>query len=603
VHSRKKIIMAIVFILLLAPSPKGQSPATRSRDYASLQKQVEEYARKLMDKKNIKGISIALVDDQTLVFAEGYGWADEKNKKAATADTIFQAGAISKIFTALAVMKILEQGKINLDTPISRYIPEASVRTRFNNAKPVTAKALLTQHSGLPSDILKGMYTKHKPIPFAEYMKKTLAYLKEEYQCAPPGDVFAYSNLGFTLLGHLAEVASKENFVSYTDREFFKAMDMQHSSFSLEKHYGDLTKGYFGGKETPLLKLNALPAISLHSNSIDMANFIRMILAEGTFRDKKIIGAKTLKSMTLPQNPEALYDLDFQIGLGWQLDGYNIIYDEKLRYDGRVLWQGGSTIMNNAALFILPEAKLGAVVFGNSSGGLVETGNIALRCLNLALEMKTGRISHEKKEAVSSIINLSAAQMKSIEGHYSSEYVGFLSIKEKEGHIAMEAMGQAVTLVPHADGSFSLQYYLLGFIPINIELLDGIRFKIDKVQGKTAIVLLKNHRRYLGGIRIEKPEITNSWKARVGIYKIVDSGDDALLFDDPEIVLIDGFLILKAKYSYLRNMSVMLPLQPVSDTECVITGLGRNMGQTVKFIHVNGETLLTYSGLILKKMR
>src|SRR5208337_50873 len=151
-----------------------------------------------------------------------------------------------------------------------------------------------------------GMYTKHKHIPFAEYMKKTLAYLREDHLCAPPGDVFAYSNLGFTLLGYLVQAASGENFVNYTDRELFKAMEMQHSSFSLEKTYSDLTKGYFNEKETPLLKLNALPAASLHSSSLDMANFIRMILADGSFRDKKIIGIKTLKSMMLPQNPDAL---------------------------------------------------------------------------------------------------------------------------------------------------------------------------------------------------------------------------------------------------------------------------------------------------------
>ncbi len=598
-----KITAIAFFFFLVAPSAMSYYSADRPVDHAFLQKQVQEYAKKLMAKKNIKGISIALVDRQTLVFAEGYGWADEKKGISASAETVYQTGAISRIFTALAVMRLWEQGRINLDSPIDRYLPEIGFKSRFKNTKPVTVRTLLTQHSGLPSDILKNMYTKNAPVPFPDYMNLTLANLREEYLCAPPDTMYAYSNLGFTLLGYLVQKISGKSFMEYTDHELLSAMEMHHASFSSEKAHTFLAKGYRDGKETQLLKVNCMPAASLYSSALDLSNFIKTVLSDGVFMEKKIVKQGTMKAMIAPQKPGSPYDFDFQVGLGWQLDGYELLYDEKLRYGGRVVWQGGSTILNSAALFILPEARLGVAVLGNSAGSLIETGNIALRCLNLALEMKEGGIISDKKDEPSPEVKLSREQVKSVEGHYSSEYIGFISIKEKEGRLLMEAMGHEVSLLAHADGSFTLKYYLLGFIPVNIELLSGIRFRIEKIQDKKVIVLLKNRKKYLGGIMIERPGLTPGWLSRAGEYKVVSPGDDALLFEDPSIIVAEGFLVFKTRPSYQKNLTIMLPLQPVSDTECVIMGLGRNMGQTMKFIHGNGQTLLAYSGLILKKGR
>ncbi|OHD68651.1 MAG: hypothetical protein A2W19_12580 [Spirochaetes bacterium RBG_16_49_21] len=595
----KTTTLLSILVLISIGQP---SLAIQKGDWASLKRETAEYSQKLMRKKSLKGISIALVDDETLVFSDGYGWADEKKKIPADTDTVYQVGAISKIFTALAVMKLWERGIISLDVPFRRYVPEFLIGSRFPRAKPLTLRTLLTEHSGLPSEILKNTYTITRPVPFNDYMEKTFAYLREDYLCAPPDTVYANCNLGYALLGWLVQKQTGESFVTYTGRELFRAMGMPRTTFSPDRTYANLAKGYVNGRETPLLYVNDLPAMSAYSSVEEMANFIKAILAHGSFGGERIIRPRTLKAMMEPQNLRAEFDADFKIGLGWQLDGYDLIYSERLHYSGPVIWRAGNTVIHSAILMILPREKLGVVVLCNTGGAMRELGNIALRCMNLALEAKTGSLMRREKEPAAPEITLSPKRMKSLEGYFASEYIGFISIRSTGEHLVMNVMDRDIRLIPHADGSFTLKYYLFGFIPLNIEILADIRFTIDDIRGKTALILLKDGKKYFGGMKIDRPELPPIWKLRVGKYQIMDQGDDVILFREPRIILKDGFLIFKADYAYLKNASIMLPLRPLSSSECVVMGLGRFMGQTAKFTQSNGKIRFSFSGLTLEKI-
>jgi CubicO group peptidase (beta-lactamase class C family) len=602
-RSGKKITTAVILILLLA-TPTWRHPyAIQKGDYRSFKEEIDKYVIERMRKNDLKGISMALVDDQTLVFADGYGWADEGKKIPARPDTLYQIGAISKIFTAIAVMKLRDKGKIDLDAPLARYIPEFSIKSHFPNPKSMTVRTLLTQHTGLPSEFFRGMYTKQKAVPLNEYVKNALASLKEDYLSSPPDTVYTYCNLGYTLLGYLVQKITSQDFVAYTDREIFQPLGMHNSSFSNEENHVNLTRGYVAGKEMPLFKVNSLPALSVHSSALEMANFMLAVMGGGNFGKRAIVNQKTLKEMMTPQNLKAKFDIDFKIGLGWQLDGYDFINDERLQYDGVVAWHGGDTIANNATLMLLPAEKLGVVVLCNTAKGLRESGNIAIRCLNLALDVKSGKIIHDMKEPALPLVKLPPEQMKSLEGNYSSEYIGFFSIKVEEYQWVMKVMDHDIKLLSHADASFSLRYYMLGFIPVNLEIFKNVRMKIDKVHDKTAVILLRNDKKYFGGMKIDRPEISPLWKSRMGEYEIIAPEDEIRLLKNPKIIMMDGFLIFKAELVYVKNISIMLPLEPFTDDECVIMGLGRNMGQTIKFSRVNGITVLTYSGLVLKKQR
>src|SRR5262249_48776735 len=160
-----------------------------------------------MRKNDTPGLSIALVDDQRVVWAQGFGYADWELKIPATERTIYRAGSISKLFTDTAALQLAEQGRLNIDAPLQTYLPEFSIRQRVAKAAPITLRDLMTHHAGLPRDVLKGFQTT-EPAAF----DTLLTELGDEYAAYAPGQCFYYSNVGVTLLGSAIQRVSGEPF-------------------------------------------------------------------------------------------------------------------------------------------------------------------------------------------------------------------------------------------------------------------------------------------------------------------------------------------------------------------------------------------------------
>ena len=228
-----------------------------------------------MKKHDVTGMSIALVDDRGLIWAEGFGYADIENAVPATPETVYRVASISKLFTATAVMQLAEQGRIDIDEPLTRYLPEFSIKTRFPGKGSITPRNMMTHHSGLPANFYKGILSKH-PEPFTKVIKE----LGDEYAAYPPDFVYSYSNLGVTLLGNLIERVGGKDFTSYMDESLLRPLGMASSSFSA-KDGMVVAKGYRKGKETSDPAIRDLPASGLLSNAVDMGRFMQMVLAGG----------------------------------------------------------------------------------------------------------------------------------------------------------------------------------------------------------------------------------------------------------------------------------------------------------------------------------
>lgn len=148
----------------------------------------------IMQQKNIVGLSIALIDDQTVVWSQGFGYVDKAKGVKADGDTIYRAGSITKLFTATAAMQLTEQGKLDIDALIQTYVPNFSMKSRFPEAEPITPRLLMTHHSGLPTDHFKGWFT---DASFSEMVEN----LQDQYVSYPPMRLLNYSNIGVSLLG------------------------------------------------------------------------------------------------------------------------------------------------------------------------------------------------------------------------------------------------------------------------------------------------------------------------------------------------------------------------------------------------------------------
>jgi CubicO group peptidase (beta-lactamase class C family) len=133
------VLTALLFAANLRTEAQANIPP-RS-DYAAIAARLESVIRQEMDEKQLPAFSIALVDGKQIVWAEGFGYQDPEHKIPATAHTVYRVGSVSKLFTDIGIMQMVEARKINLDAPVSQYIPDFHPQNPF--AEPITLRELM----------------------------------------------------------------------------------------------------------------------------------------------------------------------------------------------------------------------------------------------------------------------------------------------------------------------------------------------------------------------------------------------------------------------------------------------------------------------------
>ncbi len=582
-----------VFILLgCYPAPKKPDTIPRG-DYEYTKKYISWLIEREMKKHDVKGLSIALVDDQELIWAQGFGYADVASKVPSKKETLYRVGSISKLFTATAIMQLVEDGKINIDTPIQNYLPGFSIKSRFVNSDPITPRNMMTHHSGLPSGWQKGMWNPN-PEQFSEVTYK----LKDEYTAFPPNHVFSYSNLAVSLLGHVLEKVTGQEFPSYMEKILLNPLGMIHSSFFLNPSNTPLlAKGYLKGKESKILPLRDLPAGGLYSNVMDLSRFMKMVFAEGRSGKKEILKPDTLKEMLKPQNDEIPLDLDFKMGLGWFLSGLN------LRNAGKVAWHSGGTRLFHSQFIILPEHKLGVVVLANSSIARSVVDKIALEAMTLALETKIGTRQDEVEsmEQTQTIL-LSKEELGEHSGYYATTMMNIIPVNVEGAQLRTTFQGRTLYLIPQSSGLFKVQYKLLGLVPISLNELKGVSISFAEISGHKILLFHHFGKKVLLGKKIPSFSYSDAWKNRIGSYELMNLDDDVPNFVNVRIRYMDELIIVNFTVPFFSDSEKSLVLKPLSDKEALIFGLGSGMGETIQIGSTNGDEGMKYSGYELGKM-
>jgi CubicO group peptidase (beta-lactamase class C family) len=192
-----------------ATPPPPPDPVARG-DEAAVVRQATAFIRDEMARHRIAGLSIALVDAERIVWAEGFGVADARTARPATAHTLYRMGSISKPVTAAAALRLMGEGRLALDAPVSDRLPGFEVRSAWSPVRPITLRDLLAHQSGLPRDHVAGMWPRHPPGTSADFRALVRERLADAEAGAPPGIAMAYSNLGYNVVGALIEAASGE---------------------------------------------------------------------------------------------------------------------------------------------------------------------------------------------------------------------------------------------------------------------------------------------------------------------------------------------------------------------------------------------------------
>jgi CubicO group peptidase (beta-lactamase class C family) len=587
-----KLILTLACLALVACNTAPPKPVQQTRgDYTHTKEYISWLIKQEMADANVMGLSIALVDDKGIVWSQGFGYADKKANILATADTIYNTGSISKLFTATAAMQLAEQGKMDIDQPLQTYLPEFSIKSRFGDTQKITPRNLMTHHSGLPCNWALGMIVRH-PGPFTE----TVTAIKDEYTAYPPDYIFSYSNLGLALLGATVGSVSHDDYVSYMNKNLLHPLEMEHAEFAASTH----SKSYENGKEVEVLPMRDLPASGLNSSVNDLAHFMEMVLAEGRYKGQQIIQSNTLHEMLQVQNANVPMDFDSKVGLGWMIDSVEV------PNGGLVASHGGLTMNFHSLLAVLPEHKLGVVVMANSTTAQSMVSKITTETLKLALEAKLGISEKIQKVELNQDERLAKSNPENYEGYFDT-LIGLIKVNGSMDDLHTEIMGQKFSLIPHHE-EFGLRFKLFGMLPIKIDALENIRLSLKKIDGHEVLALKNNGQAILIGEKLAPVPIPPHLLEYIGNYETVNKPDGPY-FDSVQIQQKDGMLIglftlpkRDTGFVFFPGYVFRTALMPVADDALVLAGLGPGKGETLHLNKVAGEIQITLSGVVFRKI-
>lgn len=344
-------------------------PARENFSYDAIDVYIEEQMRRL----SIPGVSLAIVEGDQIVHFCGFGRA-RPGGEVPTPQTPFFIGSVTKSFTALAVMQLVEAGKVELDAAVQRYLPWFRVADPEASAQ-MTVRHLLNQTSGLPTsagDILLADFDNHDP-GATECQQSALSTL---VLTRPVGSAFEYSNLNYSLLGLIIEAASGELYADYVQKHIFNPLDMRHTySSQAVAEQGGLAVGHQLWFTIPV----AVPSMSilpgglagggLISTAEDMSHYMIAILNGGRYDDAQILshaGIDELQRGAVEFSIEGLgpvvrffaKGVSFgQYGMGWYVDHIG---------QKQLVWHGGTLPHFGAHIALLPEQKKGLLLLFNA---------------------------------------------------------------------------------------------------------------------------------------------------------------------------------------------------------------------------------------------
>ncbi len=296
--SRPRFVALLVFLTSVAPALAAQRPSPADDPEVQGAKRLfSAWLEGQIAYRGLPGIAVGVVADQDLVWAAGFGFADTQAKRPMSPATKFRMASHSKLFTATAIMQLREQGKLQLDDPVSKYLPWFKVKTAEPDDPPITIEELLTHGSGLPREAGPHWTTYEFPT------QDELQTLTADRQAAFPPEVrWKYSNLAYSLAGMVIETVSGEKWADYVQRHIYQPLGM--SASSVDQNVTGLAVGY--NRRMPDGSQLVMPfvdargmgaATGITSTVEDMAKFVSAQFRKGPSGGRQILSTASLREM------------------------------------------------------------------------------------------------------------------------------------------------------------------------------------------------------------------------------------------------------------------------------------------------------------------
>ena len=358
---------------------------------------------KILEDNNVPGAGIAIVSEDAPIWVGGLGMADTVNEVPADENTFFRIGSISKMFASLSLLKLQEEGRVDLQDPLSKYVDDVEWQNRWAETHPIRLVHLLEHSTGF-DDLHINEYALSEPD----------IGLKDAYAFNPrgresrwrPGDFATYSNANPPLGAYVVEKVTDQDFERYVREQFFDPLGMEFADYKLTSDVKErLANGYDdkGKNRTAVDYWHIImrPSGSINTSAAEMANWLKFYLNRGAFEGTRILSEASIDRMEIPTTTlAARTGLEF----GYGLNNYT-------KNSHGFVWHGhnGGMMGFVADMSYSPELGVGfAVMINRASGALNQIGNRIAKFL----------VAGKEKPSYAADVDLSEEELKKFTGFY-----------------------------------------------------------------------------------------------------------------------------------------------------------------------------------------
>lgn len=580
---KNQVLKALPLLLcFIAPFTSVHAQADK---YAGVIAECQDFIKKRMSSDGLIGVSAALVVGDSVVWKEGFGYADKERNIPMSTQTVASIGSITNTFTALSLMQLQEKGLLDISKPLVDYFPQFNVKTRDGeDIRKVTIKTVMTHTSGIPTNIFKNY-----DLGSAKYTD-VAGYVNQTYLASPPGVRSLYSNVAYSILGNVIKEESRQDYTDYIRQHIFAPLKMNSSGFSFDSLKNRTQIYYNGGKGTGSFEIRDIPSNGIYSNIDDLIKYATAMIDAYNGKPSVIAENRTVQEMFKVQNADVLLETNKK-GLGWFMFKNDSTF---------AMFHAGNSIYP-ASILLVPKKRIAAIILINTWGGAGLASDFSFNILERCqLEVADIVPPPLLKTLSTTPVKLSAEQLRKHTGDYAQKYI-YQTVSEENGKLYIVRDDQKIQLKPVGENEF---------IPVEIHGGDTLVEKKNeryffKDINKYHVLYFKNEERERQlGYKINPAKITDTWKKRIGVYEHfgyqLTGGFDTMV--KTEIFISAGRVLMlrlttsSGEYTY--------PLIIVSDRDVITGGLNpEETGITISFSEEAGEEVMTYNGITFRQKK
>jgi len=351
---QKRALSGVLLALLLVSLLAGVNTRPIQAQSRQVDAQtIDTFIQGQMKTAGFPGLTVAVIQNGEITLMKGYGTAS--TGEALTPQSSLYIGSISKSFTALAAMRLWDQGKINLDATVKSYLPDFLLAGEAESQK-ITVRQLLNQTSGICAE------GDEDPNQTAPSLQEQARRMKSMRLSTPPGAKFCYSNQNFSLLGAVLEAASGQSYDDLLQQLVFTPLNMQNSSAG-PQNLPNFAKGFgqFFGFPFPREQHShpgGVPAGYILSSAEDLTHYVTMLMDGGVYQGQRILTPEAHQLLWAPRS-----EIDSPYAMGWF--SWNVAGEKLIEH-------GGEIESYAAGISMLPDRKTAVIFLGNQNS-LIQT--------------------------------------------------------------------------------------------------------------------------------------------------------------------------------------------------------------------------------------